>query len=122
MPAMRRWTATLLLLLLLPWQAVGWAATAIADDSNGALHAIAHWAGEAHHHDGHDEGFHQDDSQESIQHAVHSDAHLNAVAVLPMAVSWAVAAVKTAAPDDLEAGGHSCPFLEGPRRPPRSLR
>lgn len=120
MPAMRRWIATLLLFALLPWQAVGWATTAIADDGIGAQHAIAHWSGEAHHHDGHDEGFHQDGSEESIQHAVHSDAHLNAVAVLTLGMGWALSAASSAAPGEFERGGLSSPFLEGPRRPPRS--
>jgi hypothetical protein len=120
MSGMRRWIAALLMLVMLPWQAMGWAATALADSHDGALHAIAHWSGEAHHHDGHDEGFHQDESEESIQHAVHSDAHLNALAVLPLAVELIVPAVMMFVPDGFKPGGHPCPYLEGPRRPPRS--
>jgi hypothetical protein len=120
MPAMRRSIAIILLIALLPWQAVGWAATAISENASGALHVIAHWSGEAHHHDGHDEGFHQDDSEESIQHAVHSDAHLNAVALLPLTMSWAMPAADRAAPENFKPGGHPGPYLEGPRRPPRS--
>jgi hypothetical protein len=117
---MRRWIAVLLLVAMLPWQAIGWASAAVAGGHDDVRHAFAHWSGEAHHHDGHDDGFHLDDSDESIQHAVHSDAHLNAVALLPVAVDWAVSSLGLSAPDGLRPIGYPNPFLEGPHRPPRS--
>jgi hypothetical protein len=117
---MRRWTALLLLFAMLPWQATALAAAAWDPGVHGDSHALAHWAGEAHHHDGHDDGFHQDQSEESIGHIVHCDAHLCAVAVLPAVMTWVVPAMQVDAPADLRSRGHPSPVLEGPRRPPRS--
>ncbi|NUZ08481.1 hypothetical protein [Piscinibacter koreensis] len=122
---MRRSIASLLVMVLLPWQALTWAATSLADETGAeGRHAMAHWSAAAHHHDdAHDQesdGFHQDDSDESIQHAVQSDAYLSAVAVLPAAIQLGAAVRMSAAQPAFR--GHPCssPFLEGPRRPPRS--
>jgi len=119
---MRRWIATLLLFAMLPWQASAMAAAAWVDSDRSASHALAHWAGEAHHHDDHDDDFHQDQSEESIRHIVHCDAHLCVVAVLPAVMTWVVSAMQVDAPHDIKPGGHPSPVLEGPRRPPRPSR
>ena len=88
MLAMRRWIALFLVMVFLPWQAVGWASTTLTHDGGAdERHALAHWSGEAHHHHA-DHGadqrldqaaepsdMHHDDSEESIQHIVHTDAH-----------------------------------------------
>lgn len=124
MPAMRRWIALFLVMVLLPWQAVGWASTTLTRDGGAdERHALAHWSGEAHHHhadhDGEPSGMHQDDSEESIQHVVHTDAHLNPVAVLPLSIDWVAVVAQVVDTGIYQRQPLAAPFLEGPRRPPR---
>src|SRR4051794_18551328 len=120
---MRRWIALLLVMVLLPWQVLGWASISLSHGSDES-HAVAHWAGEAHHHhDAHDhdaDGFHEDDSEESIQHIVQTDAYLTPVAALPGSVKVTPGMFVEVAPPALHAQPCSPPFLEGLRRPPRS--
>jgi hypothetical protein len=122
----RRWLAIVLALAMLPWQAAGWAASVLSDiNSAEQRHMAAHWAGEAHHHhhDAHDDdgdGLHHDDSEESLRHAIQSDAHLNAVAVVPDVLGWLSPSPLASVPDALPSLPGPSPFLEGPRRPPRS--
>ena len=84
----------------------------------------AHWSGEAHHH--HDEhapagdGLHHDDSDESLRHLLQTDAHLNVIAVVPALPNWQSPLPYDSAPEMLESPPGPAPFLEGPRRPPRS--
>ncbi len=124
MPAMRRWIALFLVMVLLPWQAVAWASTTLTQDDGAAeRHAFAHWAGEAHHHHADDDaapdGMHRDDSQESIQHLVHTDANLNPVAVLPLSLGWEAVVARVVDTGSYPHQRLAAPFLEGPRRPPR---
>lgn len=121
---MRRWIV-LLLIAMLPWHHLAWAAAAHADhDGDRAGHALAHWSGEAHHHHDadHDHGDHQDqddDALESLQHMVQTSAHFHAPAVLPPVIDCSVLPPDQPAPEGLSLRKHSGPFLEGLRRPPR---
>ncbi|MBC7956537.1 MAG: hypothetical protein H7Y33_11795 [Cytophagales bacterium] len=125
---MRRWIAFFLVLILLPWQAAGWASTTLTSDGGAdERHALAHWFGEAHHHDAdqHSDqdtkptGMHQDDSEESIQHVVHTDAHLNPMAVLPLSIDWVAVVAESVDIGVYQNQPLAPPFLEEPRRPPR---
>ncbi|MBC7994293.1 MAG: hypothetical protein H7Z15_13775 [Rhizobacter sp.] len=118
---MRRWIALFLVMFLLPWQAVAWASTSLTRDGGAdERHAVAHWSGEAHHHHtDHDGDIHQDDSEESIQHVVHTDAHLNPVGVLPLSIDWVAVAAQAIDTGIYQSQPLAPPFLEGPRRPPR---
>ncbi|WP_157991576.1 hypothetical protein [Caldimonas tepidiphila] len=115
---MPRWLAALLLVALLPWQSLAWAAdTACEHGVHEASHAVAHWLGEAHHH--HDDGsVHEDDSVESLLH-LHADSHLNSVSVLPAELTWLPSLPPSKGPPSLHSSLHPAPFLEGLRRPPR---
>ena len=81
-------------------------------------HAALHWNAEAHHHHHDDGAFHQDGSDESIQH-VQADGCLNAASLPARFHSHGLAVVPSAA-SDLDAGpAPPVPFLEGLKRPPR---
>lgn len=113
----RRVTAFLMLLTLL-WQSIavaapGWAFTGLQD----LAHTAMHWSEEAHHH--HDDGsYHQDDSADSVQHVI-ADAGLHAAA-LPASVWSAFAGPRSSSPAVTADGSRPPPYLDGPRRPPRS--
>jgi hypothetical protein len=111
--------AVLLLIVCLCWQSLAQAGTrvALAGDAERA-HAVMHFHGEAHHHDTHDGGIHQDGSAASTQHLL-DDACLYA----PALVSASSVPQLPAAPADLPAGASPptpAPFLEGLERPPRA--
>jgi hypothetical protein len=122
----RRWFVFVLAIALLPWQVAGWASSALSDD-NGAerRHMAAHWSGEAHHHhDAHagaGDGLHHDDSDESLRHVLQTDAHLNVLAVVPALPNWQSPSPYDSLPEMVESLPGPAPFLEGLRRPPRSL-
>ena len=123
---MRRWFAFVLAIALLPWQAATWASSTLSDDDVAERrHMAAHWSGEPHHHhDAHasaDEGLHHDDSDESLRHLLQTDAHLNVLAVVPALQDWQAPSPYDSPPEMLESPPGPAPFLEGLRRPPRSL-
>lgn len=118
---MRRWTAVLLLLLMLPWQSIAWAAGALGAGElvGDAMHATTHWVGDAHHH-AHDGGLHEDDSDESVAHLVHTDAHASVLTLVGMPIEWAAPEPSGATRPEHGVGSLAGPFLEGPRRPPKA--
>lgn len=110
----------LLLLFSVFFQAVvtqgGWAASGIVP---GALHAMLHWQGSAHHHHGDDAGhIHRDESPESLKH-VNFDCAVYAAA-LPSAGLAALPCLPDASPFAAAALEPPIPFLERLKRPPRS--
>lgn len=115
---MRHPLTTLLLIFCLCWQSLAQAGTlvALADDVELA-HEVMHFHGEAHHHNDHDGGIHQDGSAASTQHLL-DDACLyppalpSASAVLHLPAALADPPAKASAPT-------SAPFLDGLERPPR---
>ena len=116
---MPRWLVALIVAVLLPCYglaAVGQSVALASDDSG---HALAHWTDRAHHHD--DDGtFHDDDSQDSMLHLQAFDL-LSAPVLMPAAalVPEAPAVGERHAMDGL--GAAAPPFIEGLRRPPRSV-
>jgi hypothetical protein len=100
-----------------------WHAFAVADlgllchHGEGVAHAALHMEKEGHHH--HDDGtFHQDDSDESLQH-VYADGCANASGVLPAHVGCGAPDFAVATLHAASQAEHDPPVLEGPRRPPR---
>jgi hypothetical protein len=108
----------LLLVLCLCWQSLAQAGSnvALAGDSELA-HAVMHFHGEAHHHDAHDGGIHQDDSAASTQHLL-DDACLYAAALVPHVAQPHLPPATTARRAEM-ASPAPCPFLGGLERPPR---
>lgn len=83
------------------------------------VHAMLHFEGTAHHHDGHDGEFHQDDSAASERHAM-SDACLFAPALLST-IALPVLSTRSDAPTSAHLTEPPAPFISGPERPPKSL-
>lgn len=120
MRAVRTRLIALLLVLMNIWQVASAAGLAQfwSEQGQALQHTVMHWQGEAHHHDslGH---VHVDESEDSFQHMM-ADCCLHHVGViaapavvalepLPQPVAQAVQAVPPP------------PYLDGLRRPPRSL-
>lgn len=115
---MPRWLAALLLVVLLPWQSLAWAADATrTGPQQEESHVVAHWLGEAHHHDD-DGGFHEEDSDEASRH-LHADSCLNCASVLPAPLTWTPGTLSSSGPPEFGSTLAPPPFLEGPHRPPR---
>ncbi len=120
---MPRWLVVLVLAILLPcygFAAVGQSlavTVAMADDDHG--HAAAHLTQEAHHHDD-DGSFHVDDSAESQQH-LHADAWAASPALLAAGVTLPQVSERFLTPRSWAESPPPVPFLEGLRRPPRSI-
>lgn len=115
---MRRTATVFILLFAMLWQSgamgrPGSTVNAWAD----LEHATLHWLESAHHH--HEDGsYHQDDSQESVQHAVTD--HVNASLALAGSPSPDFMPSGSDAPDGLHAQRVPDPALDGLLRPPRS--
>jgi hypothetical protein len=120
MPAVRKRFLVLLLVLMNVWQVASAAGVAEFWAGQGAAleHTLMHWQGEAHHHDS-DGSIHVDDSEDSFQHLV-ADCCFHPVGVIvapaavllePLPQHVAQAAQPVPPP----------PYLDGLRRPPRSL-
>jgi hypothetical protein len=117
---MRRRLTNFLLMLCMCWQSLAYAGVEVlVAEGQELVHAMLHFEGEAHHHDGHDGDFHQDESPASVKHAM-TDACVFAPALLAD-VALPCLTIYSAAP----AGIHVCapppPFLSGPERPPKAL-
>ncbi len=80
-------------------------------------HMALHWEKQTHHHHD-DESFHQDDSDQSIQHIL-ADGWLNAASLPARDLSHGLAGVPSAAHDLNPGPAPPVPFLEGLKRPPR---
>jgi hypothetical protein len=116
---MRRWLVALIVALLLPCYGLAVAGKGLAMALADNHHAAAHLAEHAHHH--HDDGsFEEDDSDEAVQHA-HADDWLGCPALLLAAPALLALALPRASPPAMELIPPPSPFLEGLRRPPRSL-
>jgi hypothetical protein len=106
------------LVLSLLWQSFAAAGAAwSAARSQDLAHAALHWLEEGHHH--HDDGsYHEDDSAESLQHLM-ADGSTPASA-LP-AAGWASPpAIGSPSPGITADSIGPPPYIDGPRRPPRS--
>lgn len=115
----RRFTSFLLILCVC-WQSLAYAGMDVAvSDQEEQVHAMLHFEGQAHHHNGHDGEFHQDDSPASVQH-VTNDACVFAPALLIDAVQ-PVLTVSSDRPVDACSTEPPMPFLNGPERPPKTL-
>lgn len=83
-----------------------------------ARHAAMHVDYVAHHHE-HDGSIHKDGSGKSLEH-VQADCCVQLASVLPtFASAIPDVPVDQSSPADACADGHSSPFLEGLKRPPR---
>ncbi|WP_424859209.1 MULTISPECIES: hypothetical protein [unclassified Tepidimonas] len=86
--------------------------------TSGDDHAVAHLLEQAHHH--HDDGsVHVDDSDESVQHVM-VDQWLGAPAMPAEPPALPHLRLVAASPPDHSISRIPTPYLEGPRRPPRS--
>ncbi|WP_296560215.1 hypothetical protein [Pigmentiphaga sp.] len=85
-------------------------------DAEEQAHTLLHWEGAAHHHDDHG-AYHQDDSEESVQHIL-ADAGLNATALLQAAFPL-FAAERMPSPAEAPEAAGPPPYLGGLIRPPR---
>lgn len=116
---MRRWVS-ILLVLCMCWQSLAYAGLGVlVTEGKEMVHAMLHFEGSAHHHDGHDGEFHQDESPASTQHAM-SDACLFAPALLSEIV-LPVLSMPAAPPAVALSTAPPLPFLRSPERPPQSL-
>jgi hypothetical protein len=116
---MRKAPTIFLLVISLLWHTFAMTHVGLQyDHGDGAAHVALHLEKEPHHH--HDDGtFHQDDSDESVQH-VYADACASTAGFVPthsptIARDGCAVAGASAAPT-----AHDSPILEGPRRPPRT--
>jgi hypothetical protein len=115
---MRRWISALLVLCIC-WQSLSFAGLGVmVTDGKEMVHALLHFEGSSHHHDGHDDDVHQDESPASKQHAM-SDACLFAPALLTEIV-LPVLSIPVPPPSVAHANEPPPPFLRGPERPPQS--
>lgn len=80
-------------------------------------HAMLHWEGTPHHHPDSSGAYHQDDSEESVQHVL-SDMGANAPALLHTEL---VPLLSERPPSPAATSDFAGPplYLDGPRRPPR---
>lgn len=114
---MRRSTVLLMMLIAMLWQSValariGSTVNALAD----LAHMALHWQGTGHHH--HEDGsYHQDDSNESVQHVL--SEHVSPVAALTMMSSHDFPQLGSTAPDSVHGTLLPNPPLDGLLRPPR---
>lgn len=117
---MRKRLTTLLLLFLSLWQVASAAGLSGAWLEAGSApdHAAVHWQGEAHHHDDHG-GIHADDSQDSIQHMM-ADCSFHHLAVFQAPSVVALESPTQHVPQTAQSLPPP-PYLDGLRRPPRSL-
>ena len=116
---LRRFVA-FLLTLCMGWQSLAYAgADVLVAEGQELVHAMLHFEGEAHHHDGHDGDFHQDESPDSVRHAM-NDACVFAPALLT-AVALALPTICSDPPADAHATEPPPPLLSGPERPPKAL-
>ena len=116
---MRRWLS-ILIVLCMCWQSLAYAGLGVlVTEGKELAHAMLHFEGAAHHHDGHGGEFHQDDSAASTQHAM-SDACLFAPVLLTEIV-LPVLSNQAASPAIFRLTEPPPPFLGGPERPPKSL-
>lgn len=115
---MFRRTVSLIVTLCLCWQALAFAGVgAVVAPSEDQRHALLHFEGVAHHHDGHGDGFHEDASPASLQH-VAADAGQFSVAL----VSSPVLLMPWVPPQRPRSHGPLAlapPYLDGLERPPR---
>lgn len=115
----RRFVAFLLTLCMC-WQSLAYAgADVLVAEGQELVHAMLHFEGEAHHHDGHDGDFHQDESPDSVQHAM-NDACVFAPALLTDAV-LPLLTVCSDPPVDTATTEPPLLVLSGPERPPKAL-
>lgn len=116
---MPRWLVAFVLALVLPCYGFAAAGQWLVMAKHDGSHALAHVAGEAHHH--HDDGsFDVDDSDESVQH-LHADDCIHSPVLTTALVSFEPVALVFIVSDRWDAALAPPPFLEGPRRPPRSV-
>jgi hypothetical protein len=116
---MRRWMVALIVALLLPCYGLAAAGKGLAMALADSHHAAAHIAEHAHHH--HDDGsFDEDDSDAGVLH-VQADPWLGGTALLAVPPVLPTLALPRASPPAVEVSPPPSPFLEGLRRPPRSI-
>ena len=115
---MRKAPAILLIIVSLLWHTFAMAHAMLASGhAEGVAHVALHLENEPHHH--HDDGsFHQDRSDESVQH-VHADGCANTAGVVPTHLPSGTTELRSALQPSTGRTAHDSPILEGPRRPPR---
>lgn len=116
---MSRRLAPWIMLFALLWHAMAGAAGAWMSDVHHDDHAAMHWLDEGHHHDD-DGAIHQDESAASVQHMV-ADGCAHGNCLLPSHAGTLPLGSTQPLPEAV-AVGLPAPFLDSPRRPPRSPR
>jgi hypothetical protein len=112
----------ILLMLMLPWQAIASTIGALAHESEAAnviVHIGDHELGVTHHH--HDDGSISYDDTDASQQHLSNYAGTNGAALLTSLSFGLALPVASIAPPEFSPPFLSGPFLEGLRRPPRAL-
>jgi len=115
---MSRRLSTFFLMLCMCWQSLAYAGAGVLVAEGEALaHAVMHFEDHAHHHDGHGGALHQDESSDSMQHAM-DDGCVCAPALLADLVML-LPVVRPDAPMESLFSDPPLPFLRGLERPPK---
>ncbi|MFP5382076.1 MAG: hypothetical protein ACLGG4_07405 [Gammaproteobacteria bacterium] len=115
---MRRLLVLFVTLISLLCQSMAVARVDSANSSPDPEHRSLHWQAKGHHHH-HDGSFHQDQSEESLQHV--SGDHVGGHVELPSSVSHAFPPAGSVLPSVWHDAAVPAPFPDGLLRPP-SLR
>ena len=115
---MRHRFTTFLLMLCICWQSLAHAgAGVLVAEREDRVHAVLHFEGKGHRHDGPDGAVHLDESADATQHAM-DDACGFAPALLADR-ALPLPAMRPAAPVESLPGEPPLPFLRGLERPPK---
>lgn len=110
----------ILLMIILPWQAIASTLSSLTHESdNIVMHMAEHDLGIAHHH--HDDGsFHHDNSETSREHLSEHVCCPGAAMLVSLSIDVSVI-FASLAPPEFSPPFLAGPVLEGLRRPPRAL-
>ena len=118
---MRRAILVFVLAVSICFQGVALAGQVIARDRDGdAAHAMLHAEAVPHHHHHHDGSIHKDQSKKSKQH-VQNDCCASVAGIPPAAIRAAQPPQPARETAEAQPRGHDSPFIEGLKRPPRTM-
>ena len=118
--AMRRAILVFVLVASICFQGVALAGQVIARDRGGdAAHSRLHVEGVAHHHH-HDGSVHKDTSRKSKQH-LQNDCCASVAGIPPSAIRALELPQPSRETPEVQPRGHDSAFIEGLKRPPRTM-
>jgi hypothetical protein len=118
---MRRATLAFLLAASICFQGVALAGQVVARDRGGdAAHAMLHAEAVPHHHHRHDGSIHKDLSKKSKQH-VQNDCCASVAGIPPSAIRAPQLLQPARQTAEAQPRGHDSAFIEGLKRPPRTM-